>query len=134
MQLRAMQRPMGLRPPASATSRPSRLGASSVRAPLRPARLLRSVDEKQGSPSATDERPVQPEGQPAAEDVRIKKALAGLDMLLGVEEEPKSKTKDAAAAGSEGARTIAPEALAKIAEAESQRLAGGDPARAGPIK
>jgi hypothetical protein len=86
-----------------------------------------------------------------ATDLRLKKTMSGLDALLGITEEPKksgsatavSSKSHADSASVNGTTTsnghnsnlsISPEAMRKLADAESQRLSGGDPGKAGPLR
>lgn len=65
--------------------------------------------------------------------------MADLDALLGLQEEP-SKSNSSTSNGSSASSTsqtsvsISPEVMRKLADAESQRLAGGDPSKVGPLR
>mmetsp|Transcript_30997 Transcript_30997/g.68746 ORF Transcript_30997/g.68746 Transcript_30997/m.68746 type:complete len:647 (+) Transcript_30997:142-2082(+) len=74
-----------------------------------------------------------------SEDVKIKKTMAGLDALLGIQEDDKSKKASTSAAASQSSDpptsiSVSSEAMSKIAEAEAQRLTRGDANKATGVK
>lgn len=96
--------------------------------------------------ASTTEAPPAPPAPKPEESVRIRRTLADLDALLGLQDDPKASggaatsTSTQAPAGTSATSkpgldlSISPEALKKLADSEAQRLSGGDASKAGPLR
>lgn len=90
-----------------------------------------STSTSSAEPSAT----AQQQQAQKDEDARIKKTLADLDALLGIQEDPKASKSGKGPGPLQSTNiSVSSEAMSKLADAEAQRLSGGDASKAGPLR
>lgn len=90
---------------------------------LRTRRCLVRLASSEGDSSSTK-----------TEDTRIRRTLADLDAILGIQEEEKPGFKANKPSEASTAISVSSEAMKKLADAEAQRLSAGNAAKTGPLR